>query len=197
MNDPLREALRLKIEKHNRLVLLSTVATGLFALLLWPALFFLARWFYIFFATVIQGVETHIPQHLDRTLLLLGAGWIVAGWIDRQRRADELPGADPSLLSTLLAILLLPPRITLGVFDNLKNRIVLTEPQLQAAANFLARLVELGKLPLTALPVEWPDEGPREHILGALRLLELIQERRIAGLDCLTAANPEKVRAFL
>lgn len=197
MNDRLREALRRKIDAHNRLVMLSSICSVFAVAAMWIFLYFAVQWALAMSATVMKGVDAVMPQDFRRTFALFAAGLLGAGWLARRfgfyRRVRE----DRSAGVVLLEMLLLPARATFAALGNLRNRLRLDEDDLQAATDLLVRIVRAGKLPATAVPVEIPGDSARERVLFALQLLELIYLRQGAPDDFYAVADPQRLVRFL
>lgn len=197
MNSRLKEALRRKIDGHNRLVRLSTIGAVLGVILMWVFLYFVANWLPVFFLTIVKGLDAEVPANLHRWILLVFALWLLAGLIDRAIRAGRAESLNPPAFSSALGFLLLPPRATFSIWDNLRNRIGLSEHELDLASDFLERLYRHGKMQVQSIPVELPAEDSRERILTALRLTDLVRELEVRKTDFLALANPERVAAFV
>lgn len=197
MNSRLKEALRRKIDGHNRLVRLSTVGTVLGVFVMWAILYFVGSWLPVLFITMVRGVDAEVPPKLHQWILLIFAIWLLIGMIDRVVRRNRPESLDPQAGSSIFGFLMLPPRLTYSIFDNVRNRIGLSEHELELASDFLERLYWHGKMQVQSIPVELPSEDSRERIIAALRLTDLVRELEVRRTDFLALANPERVKAFV
>jgi hypothetical protein len=197
VNYRLKEALRRKIDGHNRLVLLSTIGGALGVVLMWVMIYFVANWLPLFFLTIFKGLEAEAPRNLTRIIILGMMAWMVIGWIDRHLCTADTGMGEISPAALAFKILLLPPRATFGVWDNLHNRIGLNEPELDEASSFIEHLYHTGKIQLQAVPVELPDDSTRDKILTTLRSTELIRKFEFNKTDFLALTHPERVAAFV
>jgi hypothetical protein len=197
VNSRLKEALRRKIDGHNRLVRLSTVGTVLGVFVMWAILYFVGNWLPVLFITVVKGVDAEIPPKLNQWVLLVFAIWLFVGMIDRVVRRRRPESLDQPAGASIIGMLMLPPRVTYSILDNVRNRIGLNEHELELASDFLERLYWNGKMQMQSIPVELPAEDSRERILSALRLIDLVRELEVRKTDFLALANPERVKAFV
>jgi hypothetical protein len=197
VNHRLKEALRRKIDGHNRLVLLSTVGGALGVVIMWSIIYFVANWLPLFFLTIFKGLEAEAPKNLTRIVILGMIVWMVIGWFDRHLRTADAGMGEISPLALAFKIFLLPPRATFGVWDNLHNRIGLNEPELEVASGFIERLYHIGKIQIQSVPIELPDDSTRERILTTLQSTELIRKVETNRTDFLALAHPERVAAFV
>ena len=197
MNQRLKEALRRKIASHNRLVRLSTIGAVLGVAIMWGFLYFLANWLPVFFVTIVKGVDAEVPANLHRSILVFFTFWMLVGLIDRLVRARRAESLNATPMESALGTLLIPPRVTFSIWDNVRNRIWLSEYELEHASDFLERLYARGKMQMQSVPVELPDEHSRERILTALRLTDLVRELEVKKTDYLALTHPERVAAFV
>ncbi|HET6406291.1 MAG TPA: hypothetical protein VFG14_00285 [Chthoniobacteraceae bacterium] len=197
MNSRLKEALRRKIDAHNRLVQLSTIGTALGVFVMWAALYFVGNWLPLFFITIVKGVDAEAPAKLPRYVLVALLVWMVVGMIDRLLRTPDERVRESSPLDATIRLLLLPPRATFAVLDNHRNRVQLNAIELEQASGFVEHLYRVGKIQMQSVPVELPGDKERERILTALRLTEMIREREINKTDFLALTHPERVAKFL
>jgi hypothetical protein len=197
VNYRLKEALRRKIDGHNRLVLLSTIGGALGVVLMWAMIYFVANWLPLFFLTIVKGLEAEAPKNLTRIVLLGMMLWMVIGWFDRHLSTGDVGMGEISPAALAFKILLLPPRATFGVWDNLHNRLELKEPELEEASGFIEHLYRAGKIQVQAVAVELPDDSTRDRILTTLRSTELIRKLEVNKTDFLALKHPERVAAFV
>jgi hypothetical protein len=197
VNYRLKEALRRKMHGHNRLVLLSTVGGALGVLLMWTVIFFISNWAPIFFLTIFKGLEAEVPRNLSRLVLIGMILWLIVGWFDRHLRTEDNRGDELSPLAVALKLLILPPRATFSVWDNLHNRVHLDEQELEAASNFLENLYRAGKIQVQSVPVELPDDDTRDRIITTLRSTELVRKVEVNKTDFLALTHPERMAAFI
>jgi hypothetical protein len=197
MNSRLKEALRRKVDAHNRLVKLSTLGGALGVILMWTFLYFCANWLPLFFLTIVKGLDAELPANLNRWILVTFVLWLIVGLIDRLIGSRETGPSEPSAISSTLRFLMIPPRATLSVWENSRNRIHLNEQDLEIASDFIERLYQVGKVQVQSVPVELPADDSRDRILTALRTTQLIREREIQKTSFLTLTHPEKVAAFV
>lgn len=196
MNSRLKEALRRKIDGHNHLVRLSTIGTILGVAVMWAFLYFLGSWLPVFFLTALRGLDAETPANLHRWILLVFAVWLLIGMVDRAIRRHKQEALNPPLSSSVVGVLMLPPRATYSILDNVRNRIALNEHELELASDFLERLYWHGKMQVQSVPVELPAEDSRARILDALRLTELIREIEVKRTDFVALTHPERVAKF-
>jgi hypothetical protein len=197
VNSRLKEALRRKIAGHNRLVILSTLGGILGVIIMWGLLYLLANWLPLFFLTIVRGLDAEMPANLHRWVLFIFVIWIAAGWLLGKMTAEKTAAPEESAPSIAFRLLMLPPRATLAVWENFRNRIELSEYDLELASDFLERLYRLGKLQMHSVPVELPEDESRDRILTALRSTELIREREIQKMSFLALTHPERIAAFV
>ena len=197
MSSRLKEALRRKIESHNRLVWLSTIGTALGVVVMWAALYFVGNWLPLFFITIIKGVDAEAPARLPRYVLVALLIWIATGTVERLLRKPDPRVDESSPLEVALRLLLLPPRATFAVLDNHRNRVQLNEAELEQASRFVEHLYRVGKIQMQSVPVELPGDRHRERVLTALRLTEMIREREINKTHFLALTHPERVAKFV
>jgi hypothetical protein len=197
VNERLREALRRTVAAHNRLVRLSTVSSSIAVIFMWVAIYFIARWLTLLGSTVVKGLDAATPQHFDRVFGIVVVIWLIVGWIVRQQGVWQRAPVDKGAGLVLLEVFFAPTRATFAVLHNMQNRIRFSENDLQAATDFLVRVVRAGKLATTAVPVELPDEDTRERVLHALQLLDLIYLRQTDRQAWFAVANPQRLLAFL
>jgi hypothetical protein len=198
VNDRLRAALARRIASHNKLVRATTAGGILAIIVMWLAIYFIAQWLLLFLASAVRGTEAGLPVHFRGWFLAGVALWFGVFWFTRWRSGPP-PATEKGISGTFADFLLLPPRMTLGVARNLDNLVKLEPHEIDAASLFLARLVRAGKIPVASLPVELPGEdAPRDHLIGALRLLDLVYIRQPKdGAACIVPSNPQKLLAFL
>lgn len=197
MNERLREALRRKIAEHNRLVRLSTIAGGVAIVLMWGAIYCTSWWLTVLGATAAQGLEAEAPREFDRIIAVLFGAWVIAGWIARRFKFFDPRRLDSSAAAKVLELLLTPPRATFAVLQNVRNGVRFNHDDLIAATDFLVRVVRCGKLPLTAVPVELPDENRRARVMNGLQLLDLIYLRKKDELVWVAVSHPQRLIKFL
>jgi len=198
VNDRLRAALGRRIDSHNKLVKLSTLWSVILIVVMWLAIYFLVQWVLLFLASAARGTEGDLPTHFRR-FFLMGTGlWFGIYWFSRWREGANLAD-DKGIRGTLTDFLLLPPRATVAAARNLDNLVRLSSDETDAAAAFLEKLVRAGKLPVSSLPVELPgDDEPRDRVLAALQIMDLIYIRRPKdGNDLVVPSNPQRLLAFL
>jgi hypothetical protein len=94
-------------------------------------------------------------------------------------------------------VLLTPPRATFAVLQNIRNRIRFNEEDLIAATDFLVRVVRSGKLPVSAVPVELPDESRRDRVLTGLQLLDLVYIRKKGQEAWIAVCHPQRLIKFV
>jgi hypothetical protein len=197
VNERLREALRRKIAQHNRLVTLSTLAFGTAVVAMWCGLYFVVWWLTVLGATVVEGLEAEVPRGFHRIASLSFVAWLIAGWIARARGFFERPRTESSSGAAFLEVLLTPPRATFAVLQNIRNRIRFNEEDLIAATDFLVRVVRSGKLPVSAVPVELPDESRRDRVLTGLQLLDLVYIRKKGQEAWVAVCHPQRLIKFV
>jgi hypothetical protein len=198
VNDRLRAALGRRIDSHNKLVKLSTLWSALLVIAMWLVIYFFVQWVLLFLASAARGTEGDLPAHFRRFFFIGVAVWFGVYWFMRWREGATLAD-DKGVRGTFADFILLPPRATIGAARNLDNLVRLSSDEIDAAAAFLERLVRAGKLPASSLPVELPGEDePRDRVLAALQLMDLIYIRRPKhGDELVVPSNPQRLLAFL
>jgi hypothetical protein len=196
VNERLKAALARRIEAHNRLVKLTTLWSGLLVVLMWLVLYLVSKWAVVFLSTILHGTDAEEPRHFWIVFTIGTIFWIMIAWIERLRTGGER-SAERTLPGALVDILFAPPRATLAVIANFRSRILFTDTELDRATVFLERMGRMGKIPVTSIDAELPDEDTREHILESLQFIDLVCARRSRGVEHLYPANPQSLVRFL
>jgi hypothetical protein len=196
-NDRLRQALRRKIEKHNRFLSISSALAAAGVVFMWVVIYFLAQWITVFARTLKAGVDATPPRNFPSAFLVVAAVWMAAGVVDWLVARRDPPRIERGIFRTILDVLLFPPRATFGVFRGFGKKAALSEDELQTAADFLARRARFGEIALSRIDAELPDEALRGKILDNLKALELVYRREGKHDDFITPTDPQKVLQFL
>lgn len=169
------QALKKEIHQHNLQCWLAALSCLFLAWLAWLALTALLYGFALLIKTVKDGPDSPHPAWLPYLILALIAFLLIwASWdafANRFRPVPERPIIGWHLLAD---ILLLPPRLTFGIWQNLSATIHLQRPALEVAANFILQLSETGRLPLHSTAVEIPHPKSIEKIIDALKILRWV-----------------------
>lgn len=196
MNERLRDALRRKIEAHNKLIIASTIGGSLCVVVLWAILCFVMWWLSVLFLTVSKGVEAEMPQHSSNWITTVVLAWFALGFADRYLHRNASRDTNSSF-EKVLKIVLLPVRVTFAVWDNYRNHIRLSEPDLECATTFLERVFRVGGMTTDLVDGEFPNEQVRDRIVDALKILDLIYIRNRKDDEFLSLSNPQKLLKFL
>ena len=197
MNERLREALRRKIEEHNKLVTLSSLGSFIAVVLMWVALYFVGYWLCTFFGTVVKGVDATLPQQYPRGFAIAVAVWLLVGWIARRAGFFRVSRTEQGALVSIFELLLSPTRATFGMIDNMRNSVRLSDEELIAATDFLVRLVRAGKLAEHAAGAEFAPAVDQTKILLGLQLLNLVYLRKGESASWITPSDPQRLLRFL
>jgi len=170
----LARALARHLEAHNRHALLLALGTAVAALLLWVALYVVARWLTLLAVTVIGDGTAPVPRGFDAVFATAMAGLLAYAWVDRRLTPDDRPRDQKSAVEIAQDLILLIPRVTLAIFSTLGVRQRLPPPELDQAAAFLTRLAGAERLPMQAAGYDFPLAEARDRILLALQITGLI-----------------------
>lgn len=173
-------ALRIRLEAHNRRVLLMTAFTCLSTAAFWIVGYAVFYWLTLLVVTVARGTAAQAPAHHQMLLVYSGIGLILVGiagvekWLSPDERArDKRP-----FYHHFFDLIFAAPRATLAIFGNLTAWRRLSAEDLRFAAAFLERIATEGRIPLQNVPQEIPDEQMRERVLLTLQLLGILESRR-------------------
>jgi len=197
VNERLKEALRRKIERHNKFIRLFAVWSGFLIAGMWAGIYFFSRWAILFGRTIAQGTEAEMPKPLGWGFLLFVGIWLAAGWVERKAEPGYLRSNDRSLIEVLLEIALFPPRATFAAFRHLHQRVALAESELEWAATLLNHVGRAGKLPVEAVSDLFPLESDAQRLTETLKTLDLVYIRRVKDEEFLVVADPERLAVFL
>jgi hypothetical protein len=172
------EALRARLERHNRRAVALAALTFVVSATLWLLAYLFLYWLTLLALTAVRGIEARPPKN-SAAYFFYGAMLltVLAYWM-RRRSPDEMPRDEKSYSEHVSDIILSLPRATLAIWGNLSARQRLSRDELEVAAHLLERMQNEGPLPLHRVPLEIPEPEVRRKVLLTLKLLGLVEVSR-------------------
>lgn len=195
MERPGIERLREHLRRHNRRVLMLTIAAFLIAAALWAALYLAAWWLFLLAGTAVLALDFH-PRAapVGRGFCAAAALLCLCAWMARRLHPNEAPRDRKSFFEHLLDMLLAIPRWTLLAFGTGAAAARLSDAELEYAWTLLRRMSKADHpILMQQLPAEIPDPAMRKRIVLALQLADLI-EIRVASTGPVIAFRNEEAR---
>jgi hypothetical protein len=197
MDQPGTRRLREHLRRHNRRVLLLSIATFVAAAALWAFLYFMTLWMFLLAHTVVSPLDDQPAiAPLIRGFAATAVVLCLFAWLARRLHPNEAARDHTSFVGHLIDLILAVPRVTLAIFGLTSATARLNDRELEHAWSLLRRMNNAPKpLPIQSLPVEIPDPSTRDKILLALQLGGLVEIRPTYQGPVLAFRN-DKARDF-
>lgn len=171
------QILQARLRSHNGSVVAASGATLVLVTISWAIFYIVAYWLVMFVLTVAKAGEAKLPGSFDWVCAWIAGVLLVIAAIDMwlfptERAIDERPA-----LSTITDVVLFVPRLTLTILLNFTAWARLPSGLRRDAAVVIDRLRTDGKIALSILPLDLPDERSRGRILHVLQLLQITEIR--------------------
>jgi len=190
--------LQKQVRSHNEQCVVVSLLSLVLAAVLWGGVYVLYMGTVFFFAAGRYGFEVHPPWFYSAFFYIIG-GLFVAAVIGNVMRRFSRPQERPLLgWHLLFDVLLLPPRITFAIFDNLDARVHLTREQVRLAAVLAEVVARNHRVLLHELSMDFPAGKNRSHALLALQIFGWV-DRIQSGNDWLyyaTSLRGDELRAL-
>lgn len=174
--------LRAHLRAHNLSVVGASLFSLLLAAILWTGLYMLSYWMLVFGRTVSHPDATELPANFLSGFAILAGTLLLIAWVDRKIFPNDRALDSRPAIEHLADIILLLPRLTLAVWENLTAWVSLSRHEFQSAAALLDRLRGSRQVAIQELPLEIPDEAMRWRILYGLQVAQLVDARRKGGV---------------
>jgi hypothetical protein len=171
------QVLRARLRSHNGSVMAASGATLVLVAISWALFYIVAYWLVMFVLTVAKAGDARLPASFDWVCASIAGTLLVVAAFDMwlfpsERAMDERPA-----LSTITDVVLFVPRLTLTILLNFTAWARLPNDLQHDAAALIDRLRTDGKVALSILPLDLPDERGRGRILHVLQLLQIMEVR--------------------
>jgi len=197
MSQPSRAFQRL-ITRHNWHVIWMSLVCLIGALIIWQLIVFFLYLILLGLTTAVLGDwGEKVPPWIFVTAVGVALILLIWGSVDQWLRRYT-PMTDRSIIGwhVIADALLMPVRITFGIWGNLGALIILSRNQKQHAWTVLQAMQRAGKVPSHALGQL--DSNPKrlQHSLGVLQLLDLISRYQLDH-DAYYLVNRERADSLL
>jgi hypothetical protein len=190
------KALRANVRSHNFAVVMSSGMALIFSVIGWAVLYGASYWLTMIVATLALNGEGSMPAIFNTVFLGSAVVLMLAARLDQwmfpsERTPDERPPVEH-----FADILFFVPRFTMSCWQNLGALAHLSRNGLADAARLMDHLKVARRVSLQELPSMFPDEGSQRHVLEALFVMGLVDQRREESMTWLYlgALAPEVFR---
>jgi hypothetical protein len=170
--------IRAHLAQHNRRVLALAAATLIAALAAWALLYIVCCWVLVLAIAIFDLPFTRVPRHFLLVYVVAAVCGIGMAWIDQRLTPNARLRDSKTPWEIFMEFLLAVPNMTLAVGGTLGAWQSLSSAELLEAAEFLHRLGEEKRVPMSGVRLQIPDPEAAVRILFALQMTQVIDAYR-------------------
>jgi hypothetical protein len=191
--DQIPPAFRAHFARHNRQALLLAALALVVSLAFWLLLFFVIYWITLLGLTIAHGIDAQMPRSFK--LAFAGSALLLCLLSLLTQKTDHAARDKKSILEVMGDFVFAVPRATLAAWGNLRAYQFLNEAEMQLAWRVVEKLGRERRIPASEIGGEIAAPGPREKVITALQIVQLVEIWKTDDGFVLKLSN-EKARAL-